>query len=97
MSTFGSVAPGPRRATRRAGRPGAAVALAHSRNSHVFWIGAIGMALAASLALFGCEKGPAQEAGEKIDSITDQDRIIGKGPAEKAGKDLDKAVDNLKR
>lgn len=34
-----------------------------------------------------CEnKGPMQEAGEKIDRATDQDKAIGKGPLEKAGK-----------
>jgi hypothetical protein len=57
----------------------------------------IGASLLAALALFGCEKGPAQKAGEKIDRITDQDKVIGKGPVEKAGRNLDKAVDDLKK
>ena len=31
------------------------------------------------LGVAGCEKGPMQKAGDKIDEITDQDKIIGKG------------------
>ena len=58
---------------------------------------AIGAALLAGLSLFGCEKGPAQEIGQKIDRATDQDKIIGRGPAEKTGRKLDKAVDDLKK
>ena len=55
-------------------------------------------AVAAALALVaGCEKGPAQKAGEKVDRALDQDRLFGKGPVEKAGKKLDKAVDDVKR
>jgi hypothetical protein len=57
----------------------------------------IATTLLAALGMLGCEKGPAQEFGEKIDRATDQDKLIGKGPAEKAGKKLDKAVDDLKR
>jgi hypothetical protein len=53
----------------------------------------IGAGLLAALGLLGCEKGPAQKAGERIDKITDQDKVIGKGPAEKAGKDVDKKLD----
>lgn len=53
---------------------------------------AVGVALAA-----GCEKGPAQKAGEGVDRALDQDRVLGKGPVEKAGKKVDKAVDELKR
>jgi hypothetical protein len=54
-------------------------------------------ALLAGAALGGCEKGPMQKAGEKIDRVTDQDKVIGKGPVEKAGKKIDEAVDDLKR
>jgi hypothetical protein len=53
----------------------------------------IGAGLLAALGLMGCEKGPAQKVGERIDKITDQDKVIGKGPAEKAGKDVDKKLD----
>jgi hypothetical protein len=53
----------------------------------------IGASLLAALGILGCEKGPAQKVGERIDKITDQDKAIGKGPAEKAGKDVDKKLD----
>ena len=46
-------------------------------------------------ALAGCEKGPAQKAGEKVDRA--MDKLTGKGPAEKAGERLDKAADELKK
>jgi hypothetical protein len=49
------------------------------------------------VGVMGCERGPMQKAGEKIDNITDQDKIIGKGPAEKAGKEVDKTVRDIKR
>ena len=49
------------------------------------------------LGVLGCERGPMQKAGEKIDKITDQDKVIGKGPAEKAGKEVDKTVRDIKR
>jgi hypothetical protein len=53
--------------------------------------------LFATLGVAACDRGPMQKAGEKIDDITDQDKIIGKGPAEKAGKDVDNAVRDIKR
>ena len=49
------------------------------------------------LGVAGCEKGPMQKAGEKLDEITDQDKIIGKGPAEKAGDKVDNTVRDIKR
>lgn len=55
--------------------------------------GVIGTCLLAAFAMLGCEKGPAQKVGERIDEITDKDKVIGKGPAEKAGKDVDKKLD----
>jgi hypothetical protein len=59
---------------------------------------AVVAAVAAGLALFvGCEKGPMQKAGEKVDRALDQDKLIGRGPVEDAGKKVDKAVDELKR
>ena len=54
----------------------------------------LGLFVGAAL-LPGCEKGPAQKAGEKIDRAVDQ--LSGKGPAEKAGERIDKAVDELKK
>ncbi len=49
------------------------------------------------LGVVGCDRGPMQKAGEKIDRATDNDKIIGKGPVEKAGKNVDNAVRDLKR
>jgi len=46
-------------------------------------------------ALAGCDKGPAQKAGEKIDKAVD--KLTGKGTAEKAGERIDDAVDALKK
>jgi hypothetical protein len=58
----------------------------------------IAVALAVSaLLIAGCEKGPMQKAGEKVDRAIDTDKVIGKGPVEKAGKKVDKAVDDVKR
>jgi hypothetical protein len=58
----------------------------------------VAVSLAAGLALVaGCEKGPVQKAGERVDRALDQDKLIGKGPAEKAGKKVDNAVNELKR
>jgi hypothetical protein len=57
----------------------------------------IATALGVTVGLVGCEKGPAQKAGERIDRITDQDKPIGKGPAEKAGKKVDDKVDDIKK
>ena len=55
-------------------------------------------AVAAAVALTaGCEKGPVQKTGERVDQALDQDRVLGKGPVEKAGKKIDKAVDDVKR
>ncbi len=45
--------------------------------------------------LVGCDKGPAQRTGEKIDNAID--KLAGKGPAEKAGERLDKAAEELKK
>ena len=50
-----------------------------------------------ALGFAACEKGPMQKAGEKIDGVTDQDKVIGKGPLEKAGKNVDDAVKDLKK
>jgi hypothetical protein len=53
--------------------------------------------LVVGLCLTGCERGPMEKAGEKVDKATGQDKVIGKGAAEKAGKAIDKAVDDVKK
>lgn len=58
----------------------------------------IAVALAVSVLLIaGCEKGPMQKAGERVDRATGQEPLIGKGPVESAGKKVDKTVDDIKR
>ena len=58
----------------------------------------IAVALAVSVLLIaGCEKGPMQKAGERVDRATGQEPLIGKGPVESAGKKIDKTVDDIKR
>jgi len=58
----------------------------------------IAVALAVSVLLIaGCEKGPMQKAGEKVDRSIGKEPLIGKGPVEGAGKKVDKAVDDIKR
>jgi hypothetical protein len=53
--------------------------------------------LVAGLCLAGCEKGPMQKAGEKVDEVTGKDKFIGKGPAEKTGRKIDNTVDDVKK
>jgi hypothetical protein len=58
----------------------------------------IGVAMAVSVMLIaGCEKGPVQKAGERVDRALGQEPLLGKGPVEDAGKKVDKAVDDVKR
>jgi hypothetical protein len=58
----------------------------------------IAAAVAACVLLIaGCEKGPVQKAGERVDRALDQDRVFSRGPVERAGRKVDKAVDELKR
>ncbi len=45
--------------------------------------------------LSGCERGPMEKAGEKVDKAVDA--LSGKGPTEKAGERIDKAVDQIKK
>ena len=52
--------------------------------------------LLASVCLTGCERGPLQKAGERVDEVTGNDKVIGKGPAEKAGRKIDNTVDPKK-
>jgi hypothetical protein len=58
---------------------------------------AIAATLVAGVCLTGCEKGPLQKAGEKVDEVTGQDKAIGKGPAEKAGRKVDNTVNDIKK
>ena len=53
------------------------------------------IALLSAGLLLGCQKGPAQETGEKVDKAID--KLTGKGPAEKAGERIDEAVKELKK
>jgi hypothetical protein len=53
--------------------------------------------LLAGLCVSGCQKGPMQKTGEKVDEVTGQDRAIGRGPAEKAGRKIDNTVDDVKK
>ena len=58
----------------------------------------IAVAVAVSVLLIaGCEKGPMQKTGERVDRAVGQEPLLGKGPVESAGKKVDKAVDELKR
>ena len=60
------------------------------------------LSVLAGLTLAGCgEKGPAEQAGEKVDQAVEQakDAIEDagqQGPAEKAGEAIDKKVEELK-
>ena len=54
-------------------------------------------AMLVTTCVAGCEKGPLQKTGEKLDEVTGQDRLIGKGPAEKAGRKVDNTIDDVKK
>lgn len=56
---------------------------------------AVIIALLSVGVLFGCQKGPVQETGEKVDKTID--KLTGKGPAEKAGERVDEALKELKK
>ena len=58
---------------------------------------AVVVTLIAGAGLVGCEKGPMQKAGEKVDEVTGQDKLLGKGPAEKSGRKIDNTVDDIKK
>ncbi|WP_068803420.1 hypothetical protein [Immundisolibacter cernigliae] len=57
----------------------------------------------ACLALAGCsEKGPAEEAGEKVDQAVEQAKDAvedagQQGPAEEAGEKIDETVEDMKK
>ena len=54
-------------------------------------------ALTALTLMAGCEKGPMQKTGERVDRALGQEPVVGKGPVERAGKDVDKTVDDIKK
>ena len=58
-----------------------------------FVVGVVLLGLLGSGVLLGCERGPAEKVGEKLDKALD--KLSGKGPLEKAGERIDKAVDEL--
>jgi hypothetical protein len=58
-------------------------------------VGVVVLGLLGSAVLLGCEKGPAEKVGEKLDKALD--KLSGKGPLEQAGERIDKVVDELKR
>jgi hypothetical protein len=60
-----------------------------------FVAGVVFLGLLGSGVLLGCEKGPAEKVGEKIDKALD--KLSGKGPLEKAGERIDKAVEEIKK
>jgi hypothetical protein len=62
-----------------------------------FVASALVAALIAGVGLVGCEKGAMQKAGEKVDEVTGQDKLIGKGPAEKTGRKVDNTVNDIKK
>lgn len=57
--------------------------------------GTLGTAFLAATVLVGCEDGPAERAGEKIDKAVDT--LSGKGPAEKVGERIDQAAKELQK
>jgi len=58
-----------------------------------FVVGVVLLGLLGSGVLLGCERGPAEKVGEKLDKALD--KLSGKGPLEKAGERIDTAVDEL--
>ena len=62
----------------------------------LFWK-AMKRRLVVGIGMAGCDKGPMQKAGEKVDEVTGQDKLIGKGPAEKTGRKIDNTVDDIKK
>jgi hypothetical protein len=58
----------------------------------------VAMAVAVGVTMVtGCEKGPMQKTGERVDRALGQEPVLGKGPVEKAGKNVDRTVDDLKK
>ena len=55
--------------------------------------GVLAPMLLAVMLLAGCDDGPAERAGERIDKAVD--KLSGKGPVEKAGERIDEAAKEL--
>jgi hypothetical protein len=60
-----------------------------------FVVGMVVLGLLGSGVFLGCEQGPAEKLGEKLDNALD--KLSGKGPLEKAGERIDQAVDTVKK
>ena len=58
-------------------------------------VGVVILGLLGTGVLMGCERGPAEKVGEKLDKALD--KLSGKGPLEKAGERIDQAVDTVKK
>ena len=58
-------------------------------------VGVVILGLLGTGVLTGCERGPAEKVGEKLDKALD--KLSGKGPLEKAGERIDQAVDTVKK
>ena len=58
-----------------------------------FVAGMVVLGLLGAGVLAGCEQGPAEKVGGKLDRALD--KLSGKGPIEKAGERIDKAVDEV--
>lgn len=58
------------------------------------WIAALVFATITPMAMTGCQEGPAENAGEKIDQAGRnlKDAVSPPGPGEKAGRAVDDAV-----
>lgn len=66
--------------------------MSHSRSTVTR---SVPIALLSGGVLLGCQEGPAQETGAKVDKAID--KLAGKGPAETAGERIDEAVKELKK
>lgn len=60
-----------------------------------FVVGVVILGLLGTGGLMGCDRGPAEKVGEKLDKTLD--KLSGKGPLEKAGERIDQAADTLKK
>ena len=58
-------------------------------------VGVVVLGLLGTGVLMGCERGPAEKVGEKLDKALD--KLSGKGPLEKAGERIDQAIDTVRR
>lgn len=56
----------------------------------------LGLLVASSVVVAGCQEGPAEKQGKKIDNAVEnaKDTIQNKGPAQKMGENVDEATGN---